>query len=77
MKGAEWKCPGCGVKTLNKVRGCDCATEVVMRGRETEFKINPCKNHKDIPMRENLDGDNLCLGCCEVWVNSEKERVSV
>lgn len=76
METGDWKCPGCGIETKSRVRGCNCATEVVMMGTETDFKINPCKNHKGIPMRENLDGDDLCLACCEVWVRAEKERVS-
>ena len=30
-----------------------------------------CINHPDRPMRENLDGENLCQECCDVWVRGE------
>jgi len=30
-----------------------------------------CKNHPDKPVRENLDGDDLCQECCNAWVKAE------
>ena len=30
-----------------------------------------CVNHPDRPVRENLDGDNLCQECCGAWARAE------
>ncbi len=31
-----------------------------------------CINHPNRPVRENLDGDDLCQECCEQWARAEQ-----
>jgi hypothetical protein len=38
MSEYEWTCAGCGVPSPNKVRSCDCATNVVCWDRKHEWK---------------------------------------
>lgn len=40
---------------------------------EGEGRLRPsgCINHPDRPVRENLDGDNLCQECCDAWARAE------
>lgn len=32
-----------------------------------------CVNHPTRPVRDNLDGDDLCQECCENWAKGERE----
>ncbi len=38
--------------------------------QEAEGKPS-CIYHPDRPVRANLDGDDLCQGCCDEWVRGE------
>jgi hypothetical protein len=37
---SEWACAGCGVLSPNRMRSCACPTNVVVRGRAQEWKID-------------------------------------
>lgn len=36
-----WKCAGCGVEGFDTDRRCDCATNIVCRGKEGATKTGP------------------------------------
>lgn len=36
-----WTCVGCGAPSPGRMRSCACATSVVMRGKESAWKIEP------------------------------------
>ena len=38
MSEYEWTCAGCGIASPNKVRSCDCPTNVVCWDRKHEWK---------------------------------------
>jgi hypothetical protein len=40
MTDIEWKCSGCGILSPNKVRSCDCPTNVVFSGNLHEWKVD-------------------------------------
>lgn len=36
--------------------------------------LRGCKNHPGRPVRDNLDGDDLCQECCDQWVRGERQQ---
>lgn len=36
-----WKCAGCGCESPDRVRSCECPTNVVTMGRLAQWKIDP------------------------------------
>lgn len=76
MSKLPLKCSGCGIETPDKIRRCECATSCLYRRPEkgktdSAAKFRGCVNHPDRKIRENLDGDNLCLECCIAWAKNE------
>ena len=39
--------------------------------REHRSAEHGCVNHPTRPVREHLDGDDLCQECCDIWVRGE------
>lgn len=67
-------CCGCAKPLdLGEYRSCDCPTGVGFRRGTSEHisKKNRCAWCSAIPIRANLDGDELCQACCEKWVRAE------
>ncbi len=77
MSEEIWRCAGCGIEAPDKFGHCDCPTTCIYlksdRSKITT-KFKGCINHPKREIRENLDGDNLCVECCIAWAKNEGEN---
>jgi hypothetical protein len=46
MAEYEWTCAGCGIPSPNKMRSCDCPTNVVCWDRKHEWKRDTIEDAK-------------------------------
>jgi len=69
-----YKCCGCGVPYDDGYSNCECATQCGFNGDIVNDVIvaKPrCDWCKGRDVAHNIDGDNLCLPCCNKWARGE------